>query len=115
MSFEGTPESPLSASSASYQPPVHKGHWVRILVYLVLLCALGLIVWRIHQNQLQKAATADRPAGSGAGGSRRTETHAGLSYGAGHGNALDERDGEGASERGIAAGQVYRGPAGQAG
>jgi len=57
MSIEGTPQSPQPAFSAFSQPPARKSSWVRILVYLILLCALGLIVWRIHLNQLQTAAT----------------------------------------------------------
>ena len=56
MSFEGTPESHLPAAHAPEQAPARKGSWVRILVYLVLICALGFVVWRIHQNQLATAA-----------------------------------------------------------
>jgi multidrug efflux system membrane fusion protein len=58
MSFEGTPESHLPAVHAAEQPPARKGTWVRILVYLVLICALGFIVWRIHKNQQQTAANS---------------------------------------------------------
>ena len=58
MSIEGTPESHLPALNASEQPPAHKGSWIRILVYLVLVGALGLIVWRIYQNHKQTAATS---------------------------------------------------------
>jgi multidrug efflux system membrane fusion protein len=57
MSIEGTPQSPQPAFSAFPQPHARKSSWVRILVYLVLLCALGLIVWRIYLNQAQTAAT----------------------------------------------------------
>ncbi|MGD0903265.1 MAG: efflux RND transporter periplasmic adaptor subunit [Terracidiphilus sp.] len=56
MSIEGTPESNPQSFNESEQPPARKGHWVRILVYLVLVCALVLIVWRIHQSQIQSAA-----------------------------------------------------------
>jgi multidrug efflux system membrane fusion protein len=63
MSIEGTLESPNSELSSPQQPPARKGSKVRILVYLVLLCALGAIVWRIHQNQVQTAAaTASQAA-----------------------------------------------------
>jgi multidrug efflux system membrane fusion protein len=63
MSFEGTPESHLSTDSAPGQPPARKGSFLRILFYLVLVCALAFIVWRIHQNQLQTAAnTASQAA-----------------------------------------------------
>ena len=60
MSIEGTSESHLPTLSTSDQPPARKGPWLRILVYLVLICALGAIVWRIHQNQLQAAAASAR-------------------------------------------------------
>jgi multidrug efflux system membrane fusion protein len=58
MAFEGTPDSHLNVDTAIEPPPARKGKWVRILVYLVLICALGFIVWRIHQNQLQTAANS---------------------------------------------------------
>ena len=51
MSIEGAPESYLAADSIEPQPPAHKGSWVRIVVYLVLVTVLGLIVWKIHENQ----------------------------------------------------------------
>jgi multidrug efflux system membrane fusion protein len=63
MSFESTSESPLPALPAPGKPHTRKGSWIRILVYLVLACALGLVVWKIHQNQLQTAAnTASQAA-----------------------------------------------------
>lgn len=40
--------------------PKKKG--LRIVIYLVLLAALGFIVWRIHQNQSQAAANSARQA-----------------------------------------------------
>lgn len=58
MSFEGTPESHLPELNSPVQQPAHKRSWVRILVYLVLICALAFVVWRIHQNQLQTAANS---------------------------------------------------------
>ena len=58
MSIEGTPESHLSAVDTPQPPPAHKRSWVRIVVYLVLVTALGLIVWRIYQNQKQTAASS---------------------------------------------------------
>jgi multidrug efflux system membrane fusion protein len=69
MSIEGTPESHLTADTALQSPPAHKGGWVRIVIYVVLLGALGLIVWRIYQNQQaakqqassQAAALQNRP------------------------------------------------------
>ena len=69
MSFEGTQESHLPADPAFEPPPAHKGVWVRILVYLILVSALGSIVWRIYKNQqaaknqasMQAAALMSRP------------------------------------------------------
>jgi len=58
MAFEGTPVSHLSTDNAGGQQPARKRSWIRILVYLVLLCAVGFVVWRIHQNQLQTAANS---------------------------------------------------------
>jgi membrane fusion protein, multidrug efflux system len=62
MPIEGTPESPLPTASESQQPPAPKSPWPRILFYVVLICALGFIVWRIHQNQLQTAAATAKQA-----------------------------------------------------
>jgi len=50
MSTEDTPETPLTAANG-IQPQPHKGSWVRIVVYVVLFAALGLIVWKIYENQ----------------------------------------------------------------
>jgi len=70
MSFEGTPESHLPTLSASDQPPARKsGMWIRLVVYLVLVGALGFIIYRIYQNQQaaknaassQAAALQSRP------------------------------------------------------
>jgi multidrug efflux system membrane fusion protein len=58
MSIEGTLESHPAASTDSHRPPARKGSWIRILVYLVLVCALGFVVWRIYQNQKQSAAAS---------------------------------------------------------
>ncbi|HEY1161015.1 MAG TPA: efflux RND transporter periplasmic adaptor subunit [Terracidiphilus sp.] len=58
MSIEGTPESHLPEISAPEQSSAHKGSWVRVLVYLVLVGALGFIVWRIYQNHKLAAATS---------------------------------------------------------
>jgi multidrug efflux system membrane fusion protein len=58
MSIEGAPESELAANGIEPQPPAHKGSWVRVVVYLALVTALGLIVWKIHQNQKLNAASS---------------------------------------------------------
>jgi len=51
MSIESTPEPYLPASREPQQPRARKKYWVRIVVYLVLVCAVGFVVWRIYQNQ----------------------------------------------------------------
>jgi multidrug efflux system membrane fusion protein len=58
MSFEETPESHLAASGLPQHPSARKGSWLRIVVYVVLLTVLGLIVWRVYQNQKQSAAAS---------------------------------------------------------
>ncbi|MGA2672858.1 MAG: efflux RND transporter periplasmic adaptor subunit [Terracidiphilus sp.] len=59
MSYEGTPESHLTENSDPLQqPPARKGSWLRVLVYLLVVCALGFAVWRIYQNQKQAAANS---------------------------------------------------------
>jgi membrane fusion protein, multidrug efflux system len=67
--MDGNSETYPVSVRASHQPPARKGGWVRMLVYLVLVCALGFIVWRIYQNQkiaqaqaqMQAAALYSRP------------------------------------------------------
>jgi multidrug efflux system membrane fusion protein len=44
---------PYLPTSGQSQP--HKNPWIRVVVYLVLAAAVGLIAWRIYQNK-QKAA-----------------------------------------------------------
>jgi len=62
MSIEGTPESHPSVTGAYNEPPARKRVWVRIVVYLVLVCAVGFVVWRIFQNQKQGQASTARQA-----------------------------------------------------
>lgn len=56
------PESHLPAIGTSHPRPGPKKAGVRIVVYLVVLSALGLIVWRIYQNQKLAAASTARQA-----------------------------------------------------
>src|ERR1019366_8291447 len=56
MSTQNATETHLPAIGES-QPPGRKRNGIRIVVYLVLVMALGLIVWRVYQNH-QKAAAA---------------------------------------------------------
>lgn len=58
MSIEGTPETSLAANGLEHHPSSPRGFWVRIVVYVVLLTAVGLVVWKIYQNQKQTAAAS---------------------------------------------------------
>ncbi|HUV70009.1 MAG TPA: efflux RND transporter periplasmic adaptor subunit [Terracidiphilus sp.] len=65
MSIEGTSESQHSDNGASgnhEEPHAHKNPWVRIIVYLVLVCGVGFVAWRIYQNQQAAAAKTERQA-----------------------------------------------------
>ena len=58
-------EAPVSyrvANDLQQNTPTHKGPWVRIVVYLVLVIALGLIVWKIYTNQKLNAANSANQA-----------------------------------------------------
>ena len=57
MSIEGTHESHLPAFNASDPPPARHGAWLRIIGLIVVVC-LGVVVWRIYQNQKQSAANS---------------------------------------------------------
>jgi multidrug efflux system membrane fusion protein len=58
MSYEGTSVSYLPEKGLQQPPPAHKRSWVRIVVYLVLVAALGLIVWKFYQNRKLNAANS---------------------------------------------------------
>jgi membrane fusion protein, multidrug efflux system len=64
MSIQATPESYLPPVSQSEKTPARKGSvWVRLLVYLILIAALGFMVWRIYKNQqATKANQANQAA-----------------------------------------------------
>lgn len=52
MSTQGAPESQLPTFTSPHQPIERKGSpWVRIVVYVVVIGLLGVIGWRIYQNQ----------------------------------------------------------------
>ncbi len=57
MSIEGLSESHLPAGSDSQQPPARHSVVLRILGAIVLVC-LGVVAWRIYQNQKQTAANS---------------------------------------------------------
>jgi multidrug efflux system membrane fusion protein len=61
MSIEGPPETYPVSVRASHQPPARRGGWVA-LVYIVLVCALGFVVWRVYQNQKAAQAQAQMQA-----------------------------------------------------
>jgi multidrug efflux system membrane fusion protein len=58
MSIEDVPESHLASSGIEQQPSAPGSSRVRIVIYLVLLILLGLVVWKIYQNQKQTAANS---------------------------------------------------------
>jgi multidrug efflux system membrane fusion protein len=58
MPIETSSEPNPALHSYSQEPAHKKRTWVRLLIYLVLACLVGVVVWRIHENQLQTAATS---------------------------------------------------------
>ena len=62
MPIQNATEPYLPKTSES-QPPGRRSPWVRVVVYLVLAVAVGLIVWRVYQNKQKTAAnTANQAA-----------------------------------------------------
>jgi len=55
MSIEGIPEPHLPTVGASEQPLARHTAWLRIIGLIGVVC-LGVVVWRIYQNQKQAAA-----------------------------------------------------------
>ena len=62
MPIESASQSHSPAFGATEPQPGRKGSGIRIVVYLVLLGALGLIVWRIYENRQQTMANTARQA-----------------------------------------------------
>jgi multidrug efflux system membrane fusion protein len=62
MSIEGTQESQLSGIENQAEPRARKKIWIRVIVYLVLVGALGFVGWRIYQNHLATNAANVRQA-----------------------------------------------------
>jgi membrane fusion protein, multidrug efflux system len=68
MPIDSAPQTYPSTTRATHEP-AHKGSWARYLVYLVIVCGLAFVVWRIYQNrkaaanqaQMQAAALTNRP------------------------------------------------------
>jgi membrane fusion protein, multidrug efflux system len=62
MSIQNATE-PYLPKTGETQPPERKSPWVRLVVYLVLAAAVGLVVWRVYQNRQKTAAnTASQAA-----------------------------------------------------
>jgi multidrug efflux system membrane fusion protein len=62
MEIQHAPETQLRAAGTLEPKPGHKRAWVRIVVYLVIAIALGLVVWKVYQNQQQAAANTAKQA-----------------------------------------------------
>lgn len=62
MPTEVTPPPHHSALGAYAEPPARKGSWIRVVVYLLLACAVGAGVWRIYRNQQQSKQNSVRQA-----------------------------------------------------
>ena len=62
MSIEGTSESDQHALTDMHQPPTRKKSWIRFVVYLLLASVLGVVVWRIYQNQQMAKQQANSQA-----------------------------------------------------
>ncbi|MFZ1083828.1 MAG: efflux RND transporter periplasmic adaptor subunit [Terracidiphilus sp.] len=58
MSIDSNAENHTVSDTYNQQPPAHKGSGLRIVFYIVLVVALGGIIWKIHQNQKLNAANS---------------------------------------------------------
>jgi multidrug efflux system membrane fusion protein len=58
MSIESNAENHTASDTYNQQPPARKGSGLRIAFYLVLVVVLGVIVWKIHENQKLTAANS---------------------------------------------------------
>ena len=57
MSIEDASETSMAADGIRQHPSAPRNSWVRIVIYLVLVIAAGLVVWKIIQGQKQTAAS----------------------------------------------------------
>jgi len=62
MSIEGTQETQLSGIENQVEPRAHKKVWIRVVVYLAVVGALGFVGWRIYQNHVATSAANVRQA-----------------------------------------------------
>jgi multidrug efflux system membrane fusion protein len=68
MSTEGVPETQQPTFASPHQPLNRKGSsWVRIVVYVVVIGLVGVIGWRIYQNQQTQKQQAQSQAKALAG------------------------------------------------
>ena len=62
MSIEGTRDFQQSVNDNPVEPHTPKKIWLRVIIYLLLLSALGFAGWRIYENQQAAKATNARQA-----------------------------------------------------
>jgi len=62
MSIESTQESEPTVFGNDAEPRPHKRTWLRVIIYVVVIGALGFVGWRIYQNQQANAATTAKQA-----------------------------------------------------
>ncbi len=67
MSIESTQESEQTVFDNNAEPRPHKRTWLRVIIYVVVIGALGFVGWRIYQNQQAAAATTVKQAAALAG------------------------------------------------
>ena len=63
MPIQNATEPYSPKTSESQPPPEKKSGWVRVVVYLVLALAVGVVVWRVYQNKQKTAANTANQAG----------------------------------------------------
>ena len=61
MPIDSGPQTYPSTTQAAHEP-ARKGSWARVLVYLVIVCGLAFVVWRIYQNRKAAASQAEMQA-----------------------------------------------------
>jgi len=67
MSIESPQESEQTVFGNDAEPRPHKRTWLRVIIYVAVIGALGFVGWRIYQNQQAAAATTVKQAAALAG------------------------------------------------
>ncbi len=62
MSIEGTRESQQPVIDNQAEPRAQKKTWLRVIIYLVIVGALGFAGWKIYQNQQAQKTQASNQA-----------------------------------------------------